>query len=61
VPDRIDALAARLKLSRTEYLRRRLHQEAARPSLPVTSADLQQFAARFADLEDPEVMRGAWS
>ena len=25
---RIDALAARLKISRTEYLRRRLHQEA---------------------------------
>jgi hypothetical protein len=58
---RIDALAAGLKLSRTEYLRRRLHQEAARPSTPVTSADLQRFAARFSDLEDPEVMRRAWS
>jgi predicted nucleic acid-binding protein len=32
---RIDALAARLKISRTEYLRRRLHQEAAYPSSPV--------------------------
>jgi hypothetical protein len=58
---RIDALAARLKISRTEYLRRRLHQEAAHPSSPVTSADLQRFAARFIDLEDPEVMRQAWS
>jgi hypothetical protein len=58
---RIDALAAGLKLSRTEYLRRRLHQEASRPSAPVTSRDLQQFAARFSDLEDPEVMRRAWS
>ncbi len=58
---RIDALAARLKLSRTEYLRRRLHQDATRPSTPVTSTDLQRFAARFADLEDPEVMRRAWS
>jgi hypothetical protein len=58
---RIDALAAGLKLSRTEYLRRRLHQEAARPSAPVTSGDLQRFAARFSDLEDPEVMRRAWS
>ncbi len=58
---RIDALAAGLKLSRTEYLRRRLHQEAARPSAPVTSVDLQRFAARFSDLEDPEVMRRAWS
>jgi len=57
---RIDALAAGLKLSRTEYLRRRLH-EAARPSAPVTSGDLQRFASRFSDLEDPEVMRRAWS
>jgi hypothetical protein len=58
---RIDALAARLKISRTEYLRRRLHQDAAHPTSPVTSADLQQFASRFSDLEDPEVMRQAWS
>lgn len=58
---RIDALAAQLKLSRTEYLRRRLHQDATRPSTPVTSADLQRFAARFSDLEDPEVMGRAWS
>jgi len=58
---RIDALAARLKLSRTEYLRRRLHQDATRPSMPVTSADLKRFASRFSDLEDPEVMRRAWS
>jgi hypothetical protein len=58
---RIDAHAARMKLSRTEYLRRRLHQEAARPSTPVTAADLERFASRFSDLEDPEVMRQAWS
>jgi hypothetical protein len=58
---RIDALAARLKISRTEYLRHWLHQEAAHPSSPVTSADLQQLASRFSDLEDPGVMRQAWS
>lgn len=58
---RIDAQAARLKLSRTEYLRRRLHQEASRPASPVTPADLQRFADRFSDLDDPEVMRRAWS
>jgi hypothetical protein len=57
---RIDALAARLRISRTEYLRRRLHQEAHRSS-SVTPADLPQFANRFSDLEDPEVMRQAWS
>jgi hypothetical protein len=58
---RIDAHAKRLQLSRTEYLRRRLHQEAARPSTPVTPGDLQRFAVRFSDLDDPEVMRRAWS
>jgi hypothetical protein len=59
---RIDAHAARLGLSRTEYLRRRLHQDAAaRPASPVTTDDLMKFATRFRDLEDPEVTRRAWS
>lgn len=58
---RIDAHAARLGVSRTEYLRRRLRQEAARPSRPVTAADLERFSSRFTDLQDPEVMRQAWS
>lgn len=58
---RIDAHAARLGLSRTEYLRRRLRQEAARPAVSVTAEDLQRFAARFEDLADVELMRRAWS
>jgi hypothetical protein len=58
---RIDAHAARLGLSRTEYLRRRLRQDAARPVGPVTAVDLQRFSSRFAALGDPEVMRRAWS
>jgi hypothetical protein len=58
---RIDAHAARLGLSRTEYLRRRLRQEAARSLEPVTVPDLQGFASRFADLADDRVMRKAWS
>jgi hypothetical protein len=58
---RIDAHAIRLGLSRSEYLRRRLHQDATSPSEPVTVADLKTFAARFGDLSDPEVMRQAWS
>lgn len=58
---RIDAQAARVKLSRTEYLRRRLHQEASRSRGPVTADDLRRFMSRFSDLEDPEVMRRAWS
>ena len=58
---RIDAHAARLGLSRTEYLRRRLHQDAARPAAPVTVEDLRTFADRFSDLDDPDIMRQAWS
>jgi len=58
---RIDVHAARLGLSRTEYLRRRLHQDAARPAAPVTADDLRVFSARFGDLDDPDVMRQAWS
>jgi hypothetical protein len=58
---RIDAHAARLGLSRTEYLRRRLHQEASRPVGRVTAEHFKIFAERFSDLGDPEVMRQAWS
>jgi hypothetical protein len=58
---RIDAHAARLGLSRTEYLRRRLRQEAARSLGPVTTDDLKRFSSRFSDLADDEVMRRAWS
>jgi len=58
---RLDAHAARQGLSRTEYLRRRLREDAARVDAPVVVADLERFADRFGDLEDPEVMRQAWS
>lgn len=58
---RIDAHATRLGLSRSEYLRRRLHQEASRPHVAVVTEDLQQFAERFADLADAETMARAWS
>jgi hypothetical protein len=57
---RIDAHAARAGLSRTEYLRRRLHQ-AATAETPVSADDLRMFAERFGDLGDAEVMRQAWS
>ena len=64
VPDDVvaalDARAARLGLSRSEYLRRRLAQEVAPTSQPVTVADLDRFAETFIDLNDPEVMKGAW-
>jgi hypothetical protein len=57
----IDARAARAGLSRTEYLRRRLHQVARHREAPVTVEQLEAFSQRFGDLADPEVMRDAWS
>lgn len=64
VPDEVitalDARAARLGLSRSEYLRRRLAQEAMSGPQPVTAQDLAAFAETFCDLADPGVMKGAW-
>lgn len=56
----VDLGARRLGLSRSEYVRRMLAQDATRPGGPVTVADLSRFAETFADLGDPEVMRQAW-
>lgn len=64
VPDHVvaalDTRAARLGLSRSEYLRRRLAQEAATTAERVDVEHLSAFAEVFADLADPEVMKGAW-
>lgn len=64
VPDDIiavlDSHAGRLGLSRSEYLRRRLAQDAAAPGSPVSVEDLARFADTFGDLADPEVMSQAW-
>lgn len=56
----VDANARRLGLSRTEYLRRQLIRDAARPAQTVTMADLEWFADTFTDLDDPDVMARAW-
>jgi hypothetical protein len=64
VPDDVitalDAHARRLGLSRSEYVRRKLAQDAAVPDSPVSTADLTRFAATFGDLADPDVMSQAW-
>ena len=64
VPDDViaalDAHAGRLGLSRSEYVRRRLAQDAALPGSPVSVRDLARFADDFADLADPDVMSEAW-
>jgi plasmid stability protein len=56
----VDARASRLGLSRSEYVRRRLAQDAAASSPSVTTQDLARFAETFADLDDPAVMSQAW-
>jgi plasmid stability protein len=56
----LDAHAARLGLSRSEYVRRRLAQDAATPATPVNVQDLERFASAFGDLADPDVMSRAW-
>jgi plasmid stability protein len=64
VPDDVIAAletrARRLGLSRTEYVRRRLAQDAAVPESTVRSGDLAHFASTFSDLADPDVMSQAW-
>lgn len=64
VPDEViaavDAHASRLGLSRSEYVRRRLAQDAAVTESAVTVADLAAFASTFGDLADPRVMSQAW-
>lgn len=56
----LDAHAARLGLSRSEYVRRRLAQDAATPGVPVSVQDLVRFAGAFGDLADADVMSRAW-
>ena len=56
----VDAHARRLGLSRTEYVRRRLTQDASVQGSAVGVQDLQRFTETFADLADPEVMAQAW-
>jgi hypothetical protein len=68
VPDEtiaeLDAAAARTGVSRVEYLRRTLAAEAerlAREERPaLTADDWSDFADRFADLADEQLMRKAW-
>jgi hypothetical protein len=64
VPDDVvaalEARARRLGLSRNEYVRRRLAQDAAVADSPVSAGDLTRFAETFSDLADPDVMSQAW-
>ena len=56
----IDARAAELGLSRVEYIRRRLAQDARTARVTVTRDDLQRLGQAVADLADDDLMRRAW-
>ena len=56
----LDAQAERLGISRSEYVRRRLTQDAVTSGATVSTSDLARFAEVFADLENPDVMSRAW-
>jgi hypothetical protein len=56
----VDAHAARLGLSRVEYIRRRLAADAATSGKAVSLADLRSLAEAAGDLTDPQVMGAAW-
>lgn len=65
VPDEvlaaIDAKAKRVGLSRTEYLRRALERERVQSAGPITVDQLERTASLAGDLDDSDVMSGAWS
>lgn len=56
----VDAHAARLGLSRVEYIRRRLAADAASTREAVSVTDLCSFADLAQDMADPQVMGAAW-
>jgi hypothetical protein len=57
----IDAKAKRVGLSRTAYLRRALERERVPDAGPVTVEQLERTASLARDLDDPDVMSGAWA
>ena len=57
----LDARAAKLGLSRADYLRRLVRQASAAGTEPVTPDSLSRMADAISDLKDPEIMRNAWS
>ena len=56
----IDAQAARLGISRNEFMRRALSQLKQRQGPALGADDLRRFADTFHDLADPEVIDQAW-
>ena len=60
VLDGIDARAADMGLSRVEYIRRLLAQDARAARVHVTRDDLEGLGQALTHLADEELMRQAW-
>lgn len=58
---RVDEHAARLGLSRGEYLRRQIEQNAGGGAQQLTVAELRRASELSRDLLDEDVMHEAWS
>jgi hypothetical protein len=56
----MDQLAARMGLSRTEFIRRRLIQDARAARISVTAEDWSRFTDTYRDLGESAVMDHAW-
>jgi len=58
--EEIDRRARDSGVSRSEFLRRWISRDF-RPSAPVTTGDLDRLGELAQDLDNPDVMRRAWS
>ena len=56
----LDEQARRAGLSRADFLRRQLQQQARRCATPVAVEDLEVMAQMLQDLGDDDVMADAW-
>lgn len=58
---RIDAQAAKLRISRAEFIRRRLLQEARRATEPASRQDFQELTGLCQDLLGEDFDRRMWT
>jgi hypothetical protein len=57
----LDLKAKNLGISRVEFVRRAITREVSATPGSLTEKHLAEMANRLKDLDNPEVMRGAWS
>lgn len=57
----LDLKAKNLGISRVEFVRRAITREVSATPGSLTEEHLAEMANRLKDLDNPEIMRGAWS